>query len=202
MVPGPAPPLLHRYGFPREAVTSGLWLRAGSLDYRVHSGPSLCHQHISTIKCPTCFPDLLCPWASHPRASMTFHSPAGKLGHSHPLRPLLCDQPCHLQGSHSTLPAPASPCSPPHPLFPEDWGLHESSCPAPTPPYSPSASSCSVRFSHPRVLLSQANSCHFLMTLLRFIRSDNISEHFSHIGYHARCLTHTALLNLGHVPKY
>lgn len=115
VVPGPAPPLPHRYGFPREAVTSGLWLRVGSLDYRVHSGPSLCHQHISTIKCPTCFPDLLCPWASHPRTSMTFHSPAGKQGHSHPLRPLLCDQPCHLQGSHSTLPAPASPCSLPAP---------------------------------------------------------------------------------------
>lgn len=63
------------------AVTEGQVLtESGSPDLCGHSGPSPCHQLIVTVKFRSCFPNLLCPWACHPRTLMTFCVPAGKHG--------------------------------------------------------------------------------------------------------------------------
>lgn len=137
-----------------------VWLSMGGCDlWAVAEGQALTRGRVSGLQgtlrsstvSPTHFfnqmPDLL------PRPTLPLGLPSRdihdlpqsswKQGHSHPLCPLLCDLPCHLQGSRSTLPAPASPCSLP-PGSSQRTGGFTNLAATPTPPYSPSASSCSV----------------------------------------------------------
>lgn len=71
-------------------------------------------------------------------------------------------------------------------LFLEDYGFMNLAA-TPTLPQNPHAMHYLLT---PDFLLGQAKSGHFLLTLLLFIHSGNILEHFSHIGHRARCLVH------------
>ena len=129
-------------GGPRSSSQSPtqVWLSMGGCDlWAVAEGQALRKGRVSglqgTLRSSTVslthfydqMPDLL------PRPTLPLGLPSKDIhdlpqGHSHPLHPLLCYLPCHLQGSHSALPAPASPCSLPSHSSQRTGGLHESSC--------------------------------------------------------------------------
>lgn len=169
------------------AVAEGQALTgSGSPDLCGHSGPSPCHQLIVTVKFRSCFPNLLCPWACHPRTLMTFCVPAGKHGVIFTLStPSFVTDPatCMALTLHflHQLPLVLSLSL----FLPEDQGFMNLAS-TPTLSYPPPSPHAMHHLVTPDILLSQAKSCHFLVTLLLFSHNGNILEHFSHIGRRVR----------------
>lgn len=112
------------------AVAEGQALAgSGSPDLCAHSGPPPCHGLICTIKFRSCFPNLLCLWACHPRTLITFRRvPAGKnsviLPISTPLSPALPPAWLPLYPSCTSFLL----FSPSFPALPRGPWLYESSC--------------------------------------------------------------------------
>lgn len=133
------------------AVTEGQVLtESGSPDLCGHSGPSPCHQLIVTVKFRSCFPNLLCPWACHPRTLMTFCVPAGKHGVIFTLStPSFVTDPatCMALTLHflHQLPLVLSLSL----FLPEDQVFMNLAA-TPTLSYPPPISSCNAPFSHTR----------------------------------------------------